>query len=172
MNGALQPFARATLQPLPFGQFLANVRANGALQEQGMSDEAVRAVYDATMQDECWLNDEYQVNIRRDVSHGFPGMRIDHLSIKRVGKMPIHDWRDLQAIKNMLVSPLAEAIELYPSSQRVVDGSNQYHLWVFISHGDEMYPQLPLGMGNIRAVTSEPLPCGRQRKLHAGGVTL
>jgi len=74
--------------------------------------------------DEVWLNDKYQVNIKR-----FPNDMIE-LSIKRLDKESIHDWRDLQTIKNMLASPEREAVELYPAETRLVDSSNQYYLWV------------------------------------------
>jgi hypothetical protein len=52
------------------------------------------------------------------------------LSIKRNDQAPIHDWRDLQEIKNMIVGPEYEAIELYPADDRVVDAANQFHLFV------------------------------------------
>ena len=55
-----------------------------------------------------------------------------HLSIKRNDRQPIHDWRDLQRIKNELVGPEFEAVELYPAESRMVDGANQFHLWVII----------------------------------------
>lgn len=54
-----------------------------------------------------------------------------HISIRRVDRAPIHDWADLQEIKNDLFGPEFEAIEIYPSEKRVVDAANQYHLWVF-----------------------------------------
>lgn len=73
--------------------------------------------------EEVWLNDLYQVNVRRDE-------HIVHLSIKRRDKNPIHDWRNLQDIKNMLVGEEHEAVELYPAESRRVDSANQYHLWV------------------------------------------
>lgn len=74
--------------------------------------------------DEIWLNDIYQV-AKRDVNEHFV-----HLSIKRIDKQPIHDWRHLQQIKNQLVGPENEGMELYPAESRVVDTANQYHLWV------------------------------------------
>jgi hypothetical protein len=52
------------------------------------------------------------------------------LSIKRIDKDTIHDWRHLQEIKNMIVGPEHEAVELYPAEARLVDSANQYHLWV------------------------------------------
>lgn len=81
--------------------------------------------------DEIWLNDKYQVNIRRQTAENGPmgGLELVHLSIKRVDKQCVHDWRDLQRIKNELVGPECEAVELYPAESRLVDSANQYHLW-------------------------------------------
>jgi hypothetical protein len=78
---------------------------------------------------ELWLNNRYQV-LKRLAGEGDAGP-VWHLSIKRVDKKPIHDWRDLQRIKNELVGPEAEAVELYPAESRLVDTANQYHLWAF-----------------------------------------
>lgn len=80
-------------------------------------------------EDEVWLNDTYQVNVRRmkAADEGAPDMV--HLSIKRRDKAPVTDWRDKQAIKNQLVGPECEGVELYPAESRMVDTANQYHLW-------------------------------------------
>jgi hypothetical protein len=83
------------------------------------------------MEDEVWVNDCYQVAIRPADSYGEKGWpSMVHLSIKRLDRAPIHDWRDLQAIKNQLVGPENEALELYPAESRCVDSANQFHLWV------------------------------------------
>lgn len=52
------------------------------------------------------------------------------LSIKRRDKEWIHDWRDLQRIKNEICGPEREAFEIYPAESRLNDTANQYHLWV------------------------------------------
>jgi hypothetical protein len=87
------------------------------------------------MADEIWLNNIYQVFLRRlnDPPAGWPPLV--HLSVKRVDKEPIHDWRDLQRIKNELVGPECEGVELYPAESRLVDSANQYHLWVIAVPG-------------------------------------
>lgn len=41
-----------------------------------------------------------------------------------------HDWREFQRIKNEVCGLEREAIELYPADSRLVDTSNEYHLWV------------------------------------------
>lgn len=59
------------------------------------------------------------------------GKDVLHLSFKRIDRSHLaHDWRDMQRIKNELVGPECEAIELFPAESRLVDTSNQYHLFV------------------------------------------
>lgn len=77
-----------------------------------------------------WMNDVYQVAITVNKAW-------KHLSIKRLDKAPIKEWRDMQEIKNELVGPEWEAVELYPAESRLVDTANQYHLWVFIGEGQD-----------------------------------
>lgn len=75
---------------------------------------------------ETFVNCKYQVRIRQ-VPLGIPMVQ---LSIKRIDQQPIHDWRDLQRIKNELVGPENEGVELYPAESRLVDAANQYWLYV------------------------------------------
>jgi hypothetical protein len=77
-----------------------------------------------------FLNSRYQVAIYDRQQGDYPGLYITHLSIKRRDGAAVHDWRDLQRIKNELVGPEAEGVELYPAESRLVDGANQYHLYV------------------------------------------
>ena len=74
--------------------------------------------------EEVYLSEEYQVNVEI-LSDG-----VTWLSIKRKDKECIHDWRELQRIKNALCGPEREALELYPAESRLVDTSNQFHLFV------------------------------------------
>lgn len=73
---------------------------------------------------EVWGNDFYQVTarIQRD---GFT-----HLSCKREDRYSIHDWRQLQQIKNEICGEERWGVEVYPAESMVVDTSNEYHLWV------------------------------------------
>lgn len=75
--------------------------------------------------DEVWMNNRYFVMVRNSPSGG-----VTWLSIRRADRQAIHDWRDLQRIKNELCGREREAIEIYPAESRLVDTSNQYHLWV------------------------------------------
>ena len=78
----------------------------------------------------------YHVNVDKEAEHGFgelpEGTEFWHLSIKRHDKEPMNDWREMQAIKTAICGPKAEAVQLYPAEDRVVDTSNQYHLYVLV----------------------------------------
>ena len=90
----------------------------------GVSIEEARTRIALTVsEDQLWVNSRYQIAMRH------MGCGRVHLSIKRLDQQPIHDWRDLQRIKNELVGPECEAVELYPAESRLVDTANQFHLW-------------------------------------------
>lgn len=78
---------------------------------------------------------------------------VTHLSIKRNDRRVLHDWRDLQRIKNELCGPEREALEIYPAESRLVDTANQYHLWVL-----EPGACVPLGFFDGRLVNDEENP--------------
>lgn len=73
---------------------------------------------------ETWRNDLYQVQVHRD-----PDNEAIALCIRRVDGYVGRDWRHFQQIKNELVGPECEAVELYPAESRLVDTSNKYHLF-------------------------------------------
>lgn len=100
------------------------------------------------------MNSRYIVHM---YEHFTPLGMVIQLSIARNDKKTIKDWRDMQRIKNELVGPDREAVELYPSESRLVDTSNQYHLWVL--------PKgmiFPFGFEN-RLVTEEGTLGSKQR---------
>ena len=124
-----------------------------------ISKSKAKALLRNLKDDEIWVNNLYQVNIRRrtgpgffdnskEVYNGFPkeNGEVVWLSIKRLDKEPIHDWRDLQQIKNEVVGEEAEAIEIYPAESRKMDVANQYHLFAFTT-------RIPIGFVG-RAVES------------------
>ena len=53
------------------------------------------------------------------------------LSFKRIDRKPVKDWRHVQNIKNDILGPECEAVEIYPAESRLTDTANQYHLWGF-----------------------------------------
>lgn len=109
----------------------------------------------ATAGDRIFLNSRYQVNVREFV-HPTLGP-VCHLSIKTRDRSPRHDWRDFQRIKNELCGEECEGIELYPAESRLVDSSNQYHLWVFATD-----VRVPVGFTE-RFVMEEEWGKARQR---------
>lgn len=98
-----------------------------------------------------FVNDRYQVTMSKPHptrTHGWPDLI--HLSITRLDGQNVHSWSDLQAIKNVLVGPEYEAIEIYPAESRLVDMGANYHLWVFAT---DMF-EVPIGWKE-RMVASE-----------------
>lgn len=80
---------------------------------------------------DVWLNNMYQVaRYKVPAQEHWPEMI--HLSIKRIDKHPINDWRHMQRIKNELVGVENEGVELYPADSRCLDEANQYHMWVLL----------------------------------------
>lgn len=122
--------------------------------------EKLLATVSKATDDPVWRNDTYQVSVRNDVAApGWP--RMIHLSIKRIDKQPVRDWRDMQEIKNQIVGPEHEAVEIYPAESRKVDCANQYHLWV-LADGEIRFP---FGFQS-RAVDDREMANSKQRPLH------
>lgn len=106
---------------------------------------------------EVWINDLYQVVSEMDTGrNGWPDMI--HLSIKRRDRKPIHDWRELQEIKNQLVGFENEGVELYPAESRLVDVANQFHLYVLMDGKN----RFPFGFSE-RLVGDIPIGKSKQR---------
>ena len=153
MNGILDKFIRmapATAAYAHKEDFVKEIT-----QRHGSTREAANALWNEMRRQEIWRNSEYQVIIDREVHHGFgAAVGVIYLSIKRIDRAPIHDWRDLQRIKTALIGPEHEAIELYPAESRLLDASNQYHLFAF-TNPDGGPQMIPLGFTGARAVTGE-----------------
>jgi hypothetical protein len=77
-----------------------------------------------------WANNFYIVVVR-ECPDATPDGPLVWLSIKSRDNAVLHDWRDLQRIKNELVGPEVEAVELYPAESRLVDNADNFHLWCF-----------------------------------------
>jgi hypothetical protein len=92
----------------------------------GLPKEAIDRLMMEFKDDKIYMNNKYTVSVSYSNAPDYL-----HLSIKRNDKQPLHDWRDLQRIKNELCGTSCEAVELYPNKDRVLDTSNQYHLWCF-----------------------------------------
>jgi hypothetical protein len=103
---------------------------------------------------EVWGNDLFQATVER-----LPNGWI-YISLKRHDRAAVRDWRHLQSIKNEVAGPEREAFELFPAESRLVDGANQYHLWVLPADA-------PAGLGFHRRAVLEPT--GRDGSFGDGG---
>ncbi len=93
-------------------------------------EEALRRMAIEAASVQWWRNDLYQVELRdMRVMVGDQVQEWVHLNIRRTDGYPGREWRHFQQIKNELVGPECEAVELYPAESRLVDTSNKYHLW-------------------------------------------
>lgn len=78
-------------------------------------------------------NNRYHVIVSKYRNPQEGGPDIVHLSIRDNERSPRHDWRDFQRIKNEILGPETEMVEVYPRESQLVDTSNQYHLFGFLS---------------------------------------
>ena len=104
----------------------------------------------------AFSNSRYQVLVIFERSgEGWPPMV--HLSIKSHDRRVVHDWRDMQRIKNEIVGPESEGLELYPGESRLMDESNQYHLFC-------TYPGIHLPFGRKTRERSTPAELAEEFK--------
>lgn len=94
-------------------------------------------------------NDSYHVEVRYNPP-------FVHLDIRRHDMGDCKNWRELQQIKNEIVGPEHEAVELFPAESRLVDTANQYHLWVHVSSSY----RFPFGFAD-RCVLDKPVMYAR-----------
>ena len=114
------------------------------LMDRGMTKKQAISETREMKNNECWYDatGKYKVVLHELIKGtsrheqllhgGFHSEGVTWLSIRRIDDTSIYlcDWRDMQTIKNDLCSPTREAIEIYPSEERVHDTSNVFHLWV------------------------------------------
>lgn len=94
--------------------------------------------------EETWRNNLYTVGVTRQESGAA------YLTIRRNDRHWARDWRHFQRIKNELLGPEIEAMELFPAESRLVDAANQFHLWAFPPG-----VQIPVGFTEGRVVSSD-----------------
>jgi hypothetical protein len=139
----MKPFQKAVISDAEFsamkaGQLAAWARGDPTARAMipALDYEAAKAMLTHELRkmretETVYVNDKYQVHMRHVSGEGVPGVPdIVHLSVRRLDRQPIHDWRDMQHIKNMLVGRENEGVELYPAEARKVDTANQFHIWV------------------------------------------
>lgn len=144
-NPPMGPFFPARL---PDAAFDVDVMAK----KFGVTREAAAAQIERLRRQSVYMNDLYQVNAQVVTApFGVVASDMMWLSIKRRDKAPVHDWRDLQAVKNLIVGPEHEGFEVYPAEARLVDTANQYHLWVFL----DVKVRLPVGFGEREVLNAD-----------------
>ena len=151
----MKPFTEASYNPMEIQLLTEDV-----MNRFKLTKEQAEVQVKESIMGRVYKNDTYQVLIRdAEVSQGFPEML--WLSIKRLDREPIRDWRDLQKIKNILVGEENEGVELYPAESRLLDLANQFHIWVLKN------PQIkfPFGFNDGRNVSDSTLGKSKQRKL-------
>jgi hypothetical protein len=144
------------LRRVPHGA-VSQRQIGDAMRMHGVTEAEARGAIERIIAEESlWTNDIYQVSVR-DLGEGRR-----HLSIKRIDQEPVHDWRDLQRIKNELLGVECEAVELYPAEGRRVDTANQYHLWGFAD------PAFRFGFGFDQRVIASDTGSHLQRRIDDG----
>lgn len=94
---------------------------------------------------QVWENELYFVRV-------FQHAPFIHLEITAKDEQRSKDWRHFQLIKNQIVGPECEAVELFPAAERSVEASRQHHLWVVA----DPHFRFPFGFHN-RFVLAEPI---------------
>lgn len=156
---AWKPLERAvSVEKTP--EQIAAIVAHAKTSFPDIPEDQIQAMLAEVSTQEIWINDEYQVHVRRDVVTD-SGMPMVHLSIKSRNREPVRDWRAFQRIKNQLVGLECEAIELFPAESRLVDAANQYHLWAV---ADPTW-RFPIGWNSGRRVSSDSGGGTKQRPL-------
>jgi hypothetical protein len=91
--------------------------------EDMLDREAAKCLY--------FVNNLYQVEVSTQPINWFGSDKdIIQLCIRRRDGGMIWDWRHFQQIKNELVGPEYEGLQLFPDESRKVDTSNKWHIWV------------------------------------------
>lgn len=101
---------------------------------------------------QIYRNSRYQVHVRRYAAQD-GGADLIHLSIKRLDQRPHVPYRERMRIKDELLGPEYEAIELLPARSREIDLANQVHLWVL----DDPTFRFPFGFAEGRLVSDVAL---------------
>jgi hypothetical protein len=74
----------------------------------------------------CWQTTDGKYDILFDEVNGYK-----HLRVKRIDDQPIHNYMDLQEIKNDLLGEDVVAVEIYPKKSDFKNDSNTYHIWTW-----------------------------------------
>lgn len=142
---------------LPFQEVDVNTIVNSKPAE--IQDHVRLALQDTRF----FVNNFYQVSVKQ-VATGTGLMY--QLAIQRNDGQAVHDWREFQKIKNLLVGAEAEAVELYPAESRLLDVSNVYYLYtpVPVRNENNEITFLKFQFGFPHRMVSEVAPHGLQQR--------
>ena len=101
---------------------------------------------------QIYRNSRYQVHVRRYLAQD-GGPALVHFSIKRLDQRPHIPYRDKMRIKDELLGPEYEGVELLPARSREIDLANQAHLWLI----DDASFRFPFGFFDGRLVSDVAL---------------
>lgn len=143
--------------PMSRSAFRKEIVAAGGTKKQ--ADEHYRKV----KHEETWRNELYIVQVNRDAPHAFgdsiPGGMFE-LSIRRADRGAARDWRHFQQIKNQIIGPENEAVELFPAESRLRDAANQFWLYGF----NDPRVTFPFGMLGRHVDDKQEFGASKQRK--------
>lgn len=107
------------LQKMPWQPFRELSRAEiEALDKRG----------DGALPDRIFKNNRYVVQIYGwNTGWG----KCDRVLIRRADASAIHNWHELQRLKNEIWGPECTALEVYPKASNLIDDKNIYWMWVF-----------------------------------------
>lgn len=160
------PLERAEIIPKTSAQLEAMAKRMCEEMPDMTWELAMQSLLEAEKDQEVYINDVYQVLVYRGVNADEmihqPNLKgkCVWLSIKRRDKTPCTSWQDFQTIKNRLIGTRHDAIQIYPSEERMVNTSNQYHMIVFPTHYT-----IPFGWMS-RAVSTEDKGHSEQEELN------
>ncbi len=124
LDRPMEPFTEAAPNDAPW--YLDRIRKHSGFDNPAAADDAIRE----HLATKIFTNNRYAVFVRTFIARD--GRKMMHLSIKHNDRSVIDDWRDLQRIKNIFAGPDVDAVQVFPRESRLVDTSNQYHLWCFM----------------------------------------
>ena len=122
----MKPFIRVHAEPRNFLAWAEKVKKEMELSDTPQNEMFLHNIYAALFTGVTFVNDVYSVLHHNGLFYG--GQQ--RLSIHRHDYAPCNSWSDFQQIKNELIGPEAEAVQVYPAESRLLDTDNVYHLFI------------------------------------------
>lgn len=124
--GPWEPFRELSPSEIVARAVAARAKAAGPLARAGVGHMRIAVALRA------YENNRYTVYWHETADPRPDGAgRVVRLSCLRRDGAPLHDWADLQRVKDEILGPEARAVEVYPPRSELVDDANLYHLWAW-----------------------------------------